>query len=363
MSRAPLLYTPPPPPYYDPQQTVRFVLKPNRCRQLMGLIGVLILLGVGIAGIILSRITSNKSNGYAEDISIIGDDITALEKELDTLLYSVIIIENTTKKRKKKNVRSGAGAPATLPLPSGITAYHTADCYYQNGDPLNLSHLDDADTSGAVTGNFLGFDGTEWVPVSGTAGVANLNDLLDVFVPAPFMDEILLFDGANWVNSIIGKGSTDPMQIQYRISGSCPAQSWIRSILENGTVVCDNTLGNNVVGSNQIIDGSINDVDIDSTSVQERVTGQCLGDGNYIKYVNQDGSVVCGTTLAPMSVGSNQITDGSIKKIDVDNSEVQTMFSHGMVQTGFLLLHQVLEVERQTLHQIWEVVLMSLSKK
>ena len=310
---------------------VTVVLKPNRTRQWIAFFGILLIFGVGLGGLLLAGFTTKKTNESANDISIVEGDVRILQDRLDDVLLSVVIVDNTTSKKRiiqsDKSSGSNPPPPTTLPLPEGVIAYHTADCYYQDGDPLNLSHLADADTNGASAGNYLAYDGTEWIPVAGPAGVTHLNDLIDVMVPSPSMDEILLFNGANWVNSVVGQSSVDPMQLQYRISGSCPAQSWIRQINQDGTVICDNSLGNNVVGSNQIIDGSINDVDIDSMSVQERINGQCLGDGNYVKAVNQDGSVVCGMLLSPMSVGSSQIIDGSVKKIDIDNSEIQERIS------------------------------------
>mgnify|MGYP001210624042 CR=1 FL=1 len=53
----------------------------------------------------------------------------------------------------------------------------------------------------------------------GTGGASALNDLTDVVVPAPASGEFLKFDGANWVNAVVGAGSeTDP--VFMALSGS-----------------------------------------------------------------------------------------------------------------------------------------------
>jgi hypothetical protein len=63
-----------------------------------------------------------------------------------------------------------------------------------------LSGLSDVDVSTLITGDTLVWDGTNWVS---TALVQNLSDLGDVdFTQAPALDNILKYDGTNWIPSL-----------------------------------------------------------------------------------------------------------------------------------------------------------------
>lgn len=188
----------------------------------------------------------------------------------------------------------------------------------------NLSDLLDTDTMSVIAGNFLEFNGTQWVPgLPAGIGTLSLSNLTDVTLTSVNNADALMYTGSMWVNGKLGIQSVDTMQIQSRILGSCPAQNYIRSIDENGTVMCDSSLANNVVGSSQIINGSITDEDVDSSLVQVRVSGQCLGVGNHMTVVNQDGTVLCSTGVAPDTVGASEIIDGSIGSAEIDDTAVQ----------------------------------------
>ena len=52
-----------------------------------------------------------------------------------------------------------------------------------------------------------------------------------------------------------------------------------------------NNIGPDAVGSSEIVDGSISNSDIDSSEVQQRVTGNC--NGQVVVGIGQDGQVQC----------------------------------------------------------------------
>ena len=91
-----------------------------------------------------------------------------IQQQLDNVLLSVIV--NTGGGSRSLALKDGHHkktiGPPSLPLPPGVTAFHTATCFYQDGHPLSIFHLNDVDTSGATTGNVLGFDGTSFTNIS-----------------------------------------------------------------------------------------------------------------------------------------------------------------------------------------------------
>ena len=148
-----------------------------------------------------------------------------------------------------------------------------------------------------------------------------LSSLFDVSLDLPlFGDQSLVFNNntQQWYNSKIGTLNVKTSQIQRRIFGTCSAQSKIREIAEDGTVICDDTVAINTIGSAQIIDGSITNNDIDSNTVQKRIIGTCPI-GSQISQIFSNGSVLCDDViiLQPSSV------TGTI----VESSEVQLRVS------------------------------------
>jgi len=90
--------------------------------------------------------------------------------------------------------------------------------------------------------------------------------------------------------------------VQNRVTGSCPAGESIRSIAQNGTVVCetDDDSGGDVTAvsaGSGLSGGGINgdvSLSVDDNVVQNRVTGSCPA-GESIRSIAQDGTVVCET--------------------------------------------------------------------
>jgi hypothetical protein len=108
----------------------------------------------------------------------------------------------------------------------------------------------------------------------------------------------------------VGTAQVNPAQVQRRVTGTCAASQGMQSIAQDGTVVCGTfgsgtitgvTAGTGLSGGGTsggvtlgIANGGVGTAQINPAQVQARVTGACAA-GQYVRQVNQDGTVACGT--------------------------------------------------------------------
>lgn len=138
-------------------------------------------------------------------------------------------------------------------------------------------------------------------------GTTNPTSKLHIVGDLTLQSEIICTD-------CVGAADVDSTEVQERVDDTCSAGESIRIINDDGTVVCEvdtdtdttytagsglgltgttfsSDLGVEIV-SNEIADGTITDSDIDSNSVQERVSSSCPA-GESIRVINEDGTVIC----------------------------------------------------------------------
>ena len=72
-----------------------------------------------------------------------------------------------------------------------------------------ISDLTDVDTTGVILDQILQFDGSEWVNSN-----LDLDNLSDVIITTPSSGEIISFDGSDWVNTTLAaSGALVPADI------------------------------------------------------------------------------------------------------------------------------------------------------
>lgn len=125
----------------------------------------------------------------------------------------------------------------------------------------------------------------------------------DVADQAVIADLATLTDADSVNSSSVIDGSlvaadVDSTSIQQRITAECPAGQSIRAIAEVGTVTCeaDDAGVESVVGGTGLISSGSTEVtlDLDTSTIQTRVTGAC-GANEAIQSIDANGNVVCET--------------------------------------------------------------------
>ena len=122
------------------------------------------------------------------------------------------------------------------------------------------------------------------------------------------------------VDGTIGSADINPAQVQRRVNDACQVFEAVRAINEDGTLMCNEigtgsvtlvqtgngltggpivnngtiSVANGGIGTVQLADGGVKGVDVDPAQVQLRVLGTC-DPGQYMRVVNADGTVACGT--------------------------------------------------------------------
>lgn len=154
----------------------------------------------------------------------------------------------------------------------------------------------------------------------------------------------------------IGATQINPAQVQARVSGNCAESSFVRAVNQDGTVVCDSAGMSNITGVTAgagltgggtagvvtvgIAPGGVGAEQINAAQVQARVTGSCAS-GQYVRIVNQDGTVECETDANSggsvtsietgagliggpiMESGTVAVAPGGIGATQIDPSQVQ----------------------------------------
>jgi hypothetical protein len=136
----------------------------------------------------------------------------------------------------------------------------------------------------------------------------------------------------------------DPSVIQNRVSGSCSGNEAVQSIGQGGGVGCQAITANGAAGGDltgnypnpSIGNGVVGAANVDSTEVQNRVTGSCSGNQG-VQSVAQNGSVTCAAFTATGTAGgdlSGSYPNPSIGDGAVDAANFAALPGGRMTQTS-----------------------------
>lgn len=118
------------------------------------------------------------------------------------------VVEVTPDTASTTLVVSQQTAPNVVELNAGL--------FLGTSDLSSINNLGDVNTSGISTGDFLQYNGAEWVTVAISSGSETLGGLDDVTITSAINGNFLRYNGTNWVNSVIQKSDiTDFNEADY----------------------------------------------------------------------------------------------------------------------------------------------------
>jgi|GEM_PF-775726 len=152
-------------------------------------------------------------------------------------------------------------------------------------------------------------------------------------------------------SNAVGSSEINSSQVQRRVSGSCSTGQYIRRVAEDGTVICesDNDSGGDITGviAGTGLTGGANfgnaTLSVDTALVQQRVLDNCPA-GQAIRSIAENGAIICevddvldSTTLWSTSGNSNTniatdfigTTDNKQVVIKANNSAVMKYLPNG----------------------------------
>lgn len=99
--------------------------------------------------------------------------------------------------------------------------------------PINLTELSDVNINSLQTNQVLEWDGTQWINTMPSAsGATTLNELSDVSLSSPATNEVLYFNGTSWVNSSLTLDQLSNVNLSSPTTGQSitfDGSNWVNS--------------------------------------------------------------------------------------------------------------------------------------
>ncbi len=196
-------------------------------------------------------------------------------------------------------------------VPYSFSASKAIDIQRVDGKlPFSLTELTDVDTSSLENNQVLSWNGTNWVnkSVSGGGGAVSLNELTDVTILTPEANSALLWNGSNWSNSTLN------LDILADVNSSSVAENeflkfdgtnWTNSSISSNNI-SDFNISGQVAGQALVWDGT--------NWTNQAVTGSSVWteDANSIFYNNSTKNVGIGTDAPTQTFQVNLTGDKGV---------------------------------------------------
>lgn len=275
-----------------------------------------------------------------------GGDLSVATSATDTVTYS--FDETVTTMTYNSGTRilgytSEDGTVTSVTIPSGFTCSLLNTC--------SVDSLSDVNTAGAVSGQYLKWNGSNWVPASGITGVSvdAGNDLTVGTDSLPFFNETvtaLSVSGTNYLKYVPESGAATTINICSMLSGcSIDALSDVTiSAASSNQILRWN--GSAWINSDENVAGSYSFIISDGSTTQTINTGNTLtfADSNCISATVSATDTV---SFAPILSPAQTFLDASGTPYEFPNSIICN--SSGLYAPCFWIVEPTIETGAETL--------------
>ncbi len=194
-------------------------------------------------------------------------------------------------------------------VPYSFSAESAVDIERQGGKvPINITELLDVNISTIAVDEVLSWNGTNWVNANVSAGgPISLDDLTDVAIASPATNNVLYYNGTNWLNDNLAFSQLDEVTLSSPSASqflSFNGTDWVNSSLSTASI-SDFNIAAQTIGQALIWDGT------DWVNQDVTATSAWTEDVNYV-YYNGTKNVGIGTATPSQAFQVNLLDNDGI---------------------------------------------------